>query len=363
VEGTRKPLTIPRIPTPVDFYTAQQMGTRTTSGAGRGRQSASNIPDVESNEVIGVQHLTFEQATMFNIALTAHKMQFEEFKREETQIKNVWDFLKKTINAKYASTTINTTRDLAEVYEKLKKQAGRDENDIRSDLKHDYDIHTRPWSRIPKDIGTWITDWEHLMEKGNNRKMGFAMDVREWSDRFLDCVKLYDTNWENIYRITHKEEIKAGTLTYRDLSGAFREEVANKQRRNPKSFGKGSFPTFAGEDAAEDENDSEKQDDKKRQKKRQKKRRPVHGSVSETGKPRCRACDSESHTLEYCFYVFPKKAPQGWRLSPLTQKTVDQNLRDDSKLAEEVARLRISEKRNAEKNQKDRDNDGSNRNE
>lgn len=36
-------------------------------------------------------------------------MLFEEFKREETQIKNVWNFLKKTINAEYASTTIDTT--------------------------------------------------------------------------------------------------------------------------------------------------------------------------------------------------------------------------------------------------------------
>jgi hypothetical protein len=64
------------------------------------------------------------------------------------------------------------------------------------------------------------------------------------------------------------------------------------------------------------------------------KRKNTSDSVS--GKV-CRACEG-FHSTQHCYYLFRKKAPETWIPRPHLQKLVEQNLKDDSTLEEEVKR-------------------------
>jgi hypothetical protein len=52
----------------------------------------------------------------------------------------------------------------------------------------------------------------------------------------------------------------------------------------------------------------------------------------------CRACEAPYPTLK-CYYLFPHKAPRLWIPKPRVQKLVEEALKEDSTLKEEVERL------------------------
>ena len=57
----------------------------------------------------------------------------------------------------------------------------------------------------------------------------------------------------------------------------------------------------------------------------------------------CRGCEG-FHPTKRCYYLFPKKAPEEWIPRPHIQEIVEQNLKDDSALEEEVKRWTKSQR-------------------
>ena len=60
-------------------------------------------------------------------------------------------------------------------------------------------------------------------------------------------------------------------------------------------------------------------------------------SSGETPGKVCRACEG-FHSTQRCYYLFPEKAPEEWTPKPHIQSLVEQNLKDDSTLEEEIKR-------------------------
>src|SRR5215469_2459236 len=201
------------------------------------------------------------------------------------------------------------------------------------------------------------------MAEGLDRNLLFALSVDDWFNDFITAISQIDPMWTKAYRLNKTEEVNTGTLDYRTLANDFRIAVkAAKTEANTSRVAKGSFAaTFAGQ-GTDDETDASESSAKAKSRRRQKanKRKPDSRDASGTGKgkrrhsqtdsisssrPRCRACGLRHHHTA-CFYLFPKKAPKTFIPSEIIKKRVEENLRDDTSLAEEVKRLQISNNQN-----------------
>ncbi|EED18408.1 conserved hypothetical protein [Talaromyces stipitatus ATCC 10500] len=240
----------------------------------------------------------------------------------------------KTVDITYAQTAIHVTTDIATAYANLREQ-----REIRAEYSHLIEI-----PRAPKSWEAWISAWEKVMIRAMLENLSFAKDSTEWANNFLDALKPYFDTWVTAYRMSKEKEIDNGSLDYRTLSGAFRRH-ATATKRSTGKVGKGAFAVTYGDSEEQDGNlDAtpsiriNPQGDRRRGNK--KRNRTIEGSISESGKPRCRACGILGHMANACWYIFPKKAPKKWYPKEGVQEKVDSNLREDNKLAEEIARIK-----------------------
>jgi hypothetical protein len=163
--------------------------------------------------------------------------------------------------------------------------------------------------------------------------------------------------WTKAYRLTKSEEVEKGTLSYRTLANDFRKAVqASRTDAKPSRVAKGSFgPTFAQQHAEEETYASDASiKAMPRWKRQSNKRTPDSQEAMAAGKGKrrhsraflptgrqCRACE-QRHDFRSCFYLFPNKAPEGFKPKGLVKQRVEENLKNDNGLAEEVKRLRKS---------------------
>ena len=172
-------------------------------------------------------------------------------------------------------------------------------------------------------------------------------------------------NWSESYAIHKGDEVEKETITFRIVANDLRKVVDRKQKGTTK-IAKGSFgPTFAEVERTEEgpknypgsENCPGSKNcptkfsmDKQRKKGNRNssvKRAPPKRTASHMQQgdnegvlatPRvCRACDG-FHSTRRCFYLFPDSRPRSWNPNKRIQGIVDNNLKEDSTLAEEVKR-------------------------
>jgi hypothetical protein len=176
--------------------------------------------------------------------------------------------------------------------------------------------------------------------------MAFATDIPTWIETLLEIIRPINGAWVTAYELKVKDKIHQNTLSFREVSAALRVMVA-KMRHNTKSFGKGSSfgPTFAGEISSNgqgmDASLSDQDGDEERKNKRTRKRgRAGEDSTSKEGSRQCPACD-KPHDISGCWYLFPNKAHKRWKAFKAIQEKVNKRLKEDSNLAEEVARMKL----------------------
>ncbi|EED19147.1 hypothetical protein TSTA_024690 [Talaromyces stipitatus ATCC 10500] len=161
---------------------------------------------------------------------------------------------------------------------------------------------------------------------------------------FLNTVRSILSLWVSSYEILNESEIEAGDLSFRLLSGAFRRKVKNSIQSDQGSrIGKNYFPVLHDEeahqsltemDASHEENgDSDIQKQKGTSRKR-KSRRAANVRVGDKDL-KCKACQGY-HDLQQCFYLFPKRAYEGWTKRESIRRRVNKNLEQDHSLTEET---------------------------
>ena len=115
--------------------------------------------------------------------------------------------------------------------------------------------------------------------------------------------------------------------------------------QQPKSsIGKGAFPTY-GPVSTDDTVDSEEEEAPKKKnltlRGKGKRKRAETGPTGPAieGGGSCGGCLG-LYSLPNCFYIFEDKAPAGWKPRASTQRLVEDRIKQNTALAEQIKRLR-----------------------
>src|SRR6266487_5908447 len=296
--------------------------------------------------------LTPEGRASYQLAYTIYKDQRDQCERQRDALDKLQTWMTKTIAASYVETCFDYEENIDVWYSKLKEQVGSDETTIKREIKDNYKRSIKPLSKIPKDLELWITNWEQAIAKGLERNLPFATSVDDWFDDFLTAVRLIHPMWVSAYELNKSNEVKDGSLSYRTVANDFRTQAKKVADARPGRVGRGAFPIFAGK-GTEDETDvSNSEAEAKTKKTKKTGKQPQKGKRQRTqttdqttsslpGRTQCRAC-KQGHDLRACYYLFSNKAPSWFKPNQQVKELVEQNLKNDSSLAEEVKRLQKS---------------------
>jgi hypothetical protein len=332
-------------PPPAHSTRSHSSRPRAVFATGIEESTTSTVESDTQIEAISAQ-ASREAFDVYNMRMMRYRVDRELYREQQNNIAKIDAWMRETVSPSYAATTINTADSIRQAYQDLEKQVGVSTTEIQREIRLQYETIMKPNSRRNRNIESWLLSWEDVMNRGQFYKIPFAMDVPDWTDKIFDIFRTVNSEWVTAYELRVSEQIDNGSLTYREVSSAIRRAMANLKRHTPKGVGKGSFgPTFAGEqlpehvsvDAPKDrlvENQSaERRGGQKRK----------HGQTKTSSQKEevvCPAC-SLSHKVAECFYIFPEKAFPGWKPYKNIQKRVERLLKEDTQLAEEVARIKL----------------------
>jgi hypothetical protein len=265
------------------------------------------------------------------------------YNREIDSIRGLRAWLEKTVSSAYYKTSCSPTSTVRDWYNNLKNAIGQTDYQNHEHLRKRYRDAIKPLSKMPKDPEAWITNWEQIITEGKEKKLAFATECSDWYSNFMNAVKLVLPNWVGIFDETQVEKVEAGTLTSQELAKGFRRAVKRFPTGTAR-VAKGSFGlSFVGQAAEEDTPDSSesKENEKggKNKGKKDSKRRKHTDTDAATA---CRGCGLMGHYHLHCFYLLPQKAPKGFKPREELKKAAEQALKEDTSLAEEIKRLRVS---------------------
>jgi hypothetical protein len=355
---------LPKPVRPVMTEYAQRTRSRPTParrpGQGASGQGASEeltlSPDPESDpRGIAFSDLTADGQKSFSMAWTFYQDDLKAYEKQQELVRKLKEWISANVSSHYQKTCCKPTESLAKWYEQLKKAAGISKRLEDSIARERY----REALKTPKmkDLSSWIDLWEQEMTVAEDKGVLATTRVSEWFEDLLVAVRGILPTWAESYGINKDPFVEDNTLDYRTVANDLRK-VASRHTRTgiPGKIAKGSFgPTFAGEEnqhaGSEEAPKRGDEDGTKRKRGRQskgkqgsevlpdstasQKRKTASDEVS--GKV-CRGCEGY-HWTQRCFYLFPKKAPEGWIPNPRIQKIVEQKLKEDSTLEEEIKRL------------------------
>ena len=293
-------------------------------------------PEPEPREV-KFSDLTSDGQKSFGMAWAFYHDEMKAYEKQQDLVQKFKGWIAATVSPDYQNTYCKPTESLVEWHKSLKKAAGISKRVEYANAREQY----REALKTPnvKDIITWVDSWEQAMTVAMNKEVLATARTWEWFEDFLVAIRGILPTWATAYGINKDSQVEDNTLDYRTVANDLRR-IAGQYTRTSKigKIAKGSLgPTFAGEEYQHAGSDVQKapergfEDATERTRGRKtRKRKASDGKV-------CRACEG-FHPTEICYYLFQKKAPAHWIPKPTFQKLVEQNLRDDSTLADEVKR-------------------------
>jgi len=320
--------------------------------------------------------LTAEGQKAFQMDWTFYQDELKLYKEQHENIRKLKDWISSNISPHYQKTCCKPTEPVTKWYENLGKAAGISKRLDNTLARNAYRNALNP----PKlrNLLAWTNSWEQAMTEAKNKEVLATTRTSEWFEDFLVAIKGVLPSWAESYGINKDHKVEDESLDYRTVANDLRKkasEYTNATKIAKGSFGpfgdeytnaiktaNGSFgPTFADEGNDHPEQGSEEKAITKRKrdspKGRQASRKRQKASDSsgkvdtasehlsgkvvtasnESGMV-CRACEAPHPTLK-CYYLFPHKAPRLWIPKPRVQKLVEEALKEDSTLKEEVERL------------------------
>jgi hypothetical protein len=285
-------------------------------------------------------NLTAKKQTAYQFELKEYQDMKKEYDAQIKSIRLLKDWIRKTVAVTYQDICCEPLESVKQWYDKLLENAKIDESELKAELRAKYKNAIKPLIR-PKDATSWIARWEQVMASAEKRRLAVTIDQEEWFDDLLNAIYPVLPTWAPQYKERNEAQAKANTLSYRTIANDLRK--AARQWMSTAAIApkvtKGAFgPTYAGtstEVTAEGETEVQKKG-----KKRTKANRKRQNTAQEKGSNKiCRAC-GQGHNLERCWYVFTNRAPKNFTANPTYQRAVEDALKDDNALAEEVERLK-----------------------
>ena len=192
-----------------------------------------------------------------------------------------------------------------------------------------------------KDWSKWLANWETAITLAQEKNIPEASSPVSWVTEFFTAVRPIAETWTTSYRVTQRQSIEKGLITYRDIAHDFREEMRSMRfglKGKLPNIAKGAFgPSYAGQDnpdqdAGDAQNSAEGASQRSRRRPTKRTRAPDEDINSPSTVTRsCEACGL-SHPISNCYYVFPEKAPRWFTENPEIRLAVDDALQKDAAL-------------------------------
>jgi hypothetical protein len=359
VQGKENLLSKPKEPTMADY--AQK--TRPTQSRGQTHdQGASEAPEPDHREVT-FNDLTADGQRSFSMAWTFFQDRTKAYEKQRDLVRKLKDWIAANVSSHYQDTCCKPNESMTNWYENLKKAAGITKRQQEAIARRKY----KEALKIPgaKDLITWADSWEQMMTTAKDKNVTETTRASVWFDDVLEAIKGILPMWAEAYEVNKDPQVEDNTLDYRTVANDLRR--AARKYTSTNKIDKGSFgPTFAGEEDqqpggdvqetpdrgdVQETSDKDFEDATERTRDRRTKGKQKYKTASQKRKNTpdeisgrvCRGCEG-FHPTKHCYYLFPKKAPEEWIPRPHIQEIVEQNLKDDSALEEEVKRWTKSQR-------------------
>jgi len=309
----------------------------------RSQHSDATMQSEESDpngQPTSVADMTAAGRAAFNADWNIFVFQTKTYTDQQKAIKELKDWMMKTVAQHYQHTALIPTESIKEWYKNLVQQAGATDMKQRQTAREIYKAAVKPLNKSPKDILKWLETWEEAISNAHQKGVPETMHSVEWVTDFLNVMRPYMEQWVVTYKLIKKRDIEDGTLSYRELANDFREEVrsARQKQGSYPTIAKGAFgPSFADQDDQRAAVDALEQGDAETQ-------AGGKGGFGKTGKakrghndgsqPVCLAC-GQFHSVKDCYYVFRNAAPKWFRFKKETEDLVA-NRMEDEQLKKEI---------------------------
>ena len=343
-------LTMPKSPDIGNYEKKKQVAatrltrSRATPSTNRALDEEDTVPG-EEPEIGGVPpvhagELTQAGRSAYNLDINMYTQKCRRYDDERKAIQGLKTWMVSSISPHLVRTACKPRQGIREWYRSLKEQVGVTNLKEQEDAREKYRLATKPINK-PRNMLQWLDTWDKAMNLAKEKNIPEIQKSAFWFNDFVQAVKGAGwQNWCQSYKIHHKTEIEKNELSYRVVSNDFGQEIRSQVFGPTRTIAKGAFgPTYSGDQA-----EAEDKVDQGKGKKGKSKRRYTGGEKSG-----CRACRTEHHTLEKCYYVFPERAPSWFTGSTIVAEHVAATLEKDEELRKEVERLKKKSKKNSTK--------------
>ncbi|KAL1976426.1 hypothetical protein VTN31DRAFT_2708 [Thermomyces dupontii] len=296
--------------------------------------------DLDSNEEFVPQSaadLSEYGFKSWRLDCTAYPHRQQRYERQQDKIEGLRKWVRKTVASHWVQSACRPEDGLHVWYRNLRKLVGTRQCEEEA-VRDEYERIIRP-TKKPKDMFEWIQNWERVMTKAKECGLGRVAEASDWYPEFGRAVKALGYGfWYEAQRSRFEDAMEDNTLDYRKVAKVFRFLLREDGPTDkPRPVVKGAFLAFDGVEATGDESSAEEKTKRKRSS-----TPPPKNKKRRTG---CFACDGIGHKVAKCYYVFPEKAPEDFVFNEELRQAVNERLKSDRKLRQEVERLRGRKKK------------------
>ncbi|THC88009.1 hypothetical protein EYZ11_012547 [Aspergillus tanneri] len=121
----------------------------------------------------------------YQLAWTIYRTKLEEYNKQKAELNKIREWIQKTVSPQVYEFCCIPSDSLNDWYDNLKKNVGVDEFRVKELAREAYQKAIK--TPKPRDINTWINNWELAMQKGIKAKIAVATSLTDWIKDFLNA--------------------------------------------------------------------------------------------------------------------------------------------------------------------------------
>ncbi|KAH6883592.1 hypothetical protein B0T10DRAFT_565174 [Thelonectria olida] len=340
---TNKPELTPTAPTPPDItkfrkkHASSSRGTLTNTPS-TSTQSTDTIiaqtdnddPTFQEGDDIAIQaqdvnELTEKGLRTYNALWTNYEHRNKLYLQTVKKIKTIEDWVMDTIDETHSRHHCSDEKSLAEWIQSLYDEFSLAEDERKQKARRVYrEILAEP---SLKKIATyqatseWLTRWRNAINEAQDVKLQEATEPDQWLNDLTGALRSTPMeSWINAYSVTQ-------TLQVRGAIGNQPEPLRKARVAHGAFHGGGS----QGEGEDDYSQDARRRGGKKRQRE----------SMGGDRDNKCPACYL-FHPLAKCYYAFPEKRPEGFKLASWLKRKVEKRIEEnEDNLADRIRKIKL----------------------
>lgn len=274
----------------------------------------------------------------------------KEYKDHRTNFDKMSDWITSTTSPIIRKTCCREDTTMDAWYMAFKETGSAYEQDRISDIRTRYQAAIKPLSKAPRKFNEWLHEWESAMAEGQELGLGDTTNAVFWAPDLARALQQVLSIWATNFVSNNKDKIQDNHLNYREVAAELQRHWSIFHQQKITTISKGAFPTFGATDSepldlydnkesAESATVSKNQSNTDSRKRGKPKRKRTETAGSPYSRTTCKACLGD-HALKECYYAFEDCAPEQWKPKLGVKRLVEDRIKSDNSLAEEIKRLR-----------------------